>query len=162
MDRCSKRLKTTRQTEAHSHVPHVLFSIQPILYMQSSDFLSPYKSIFQLHCIDSLYVATHQRWHLWRGGSSMPSVTLLNSYSHPRHRKDSWWVVHWFGAQKPCTWINRQNNGEVKPPQLDRNIFLPTASAELLELTKQEVTFLLCSYPPRDRCDKYSSYSTAT
>lgn len=53
--------------------------------------------------IDSIYVATHQEWHLWRGGSSMPSVALSNSYSHPWHRKDSWWVVRWLGAQSQST-----------------------------------------------------------
>lgn len=72
------------------------------------------------NCIDSIYVTTHQEWHSWRGGSSVPSVALSNSY--PWHHKDSLWVVRWLGVQSQSTLqsIDRTEK-EVKLPPLDHN-----------------------------------------
>lgn len=50
------------------------------------------------NCIDPICAATHHWQHFWNGESGAPSVTCANFYSHPWHCKDSWWVVHRFGA----------------------------------------------------------------
>ena len=70
-------------------------SIGPFCRLRPNQFCSSSGT----NCIGSIYVATHQEWHLWRGGRSMPSVALSNSHSHPWHRKDSWWVVRRLGTQ---------------------------------------------------------------